>query len=371
MRFRPCPRPSAAARPFRTSTYLAACAATAVLAGCDIVTALEDLPIIDTRWVLPADETRFGVADLLPSAVSITTTEDAFLVNFAPVTFSETLGGLCPACIPANGLNVPKPPFAESFESALAFPSDVSSATVVSGSIGLQLFNGTNFDILRPAAGAFGTIQITIEDDADGDVLGTLTIDGTVTPFPGGSTLVRSIALSSATVNGSLSATVDVVSPLGDAVTIDITDQLSATATPTDIEVSSVTVDVAGRTVSLEPVDLELDLPDEVVDAVQGGSVLVDVINPFGVAVDMDLTIDGPDFAPILKSVALTSAPSSTLTVDFTVAELQAILGASSAVLTGIGAVDPGAGPITVTPGQELIITTEIDVTLRAEQQGT
>ena len=364
------PRPSACVRRCRQSTLLAAWIAAASLVGCDLPTVvrLSELPRLDTRWILPAEETRLGVADLLPNAVQLTTAEDAFVVNIDPLTFSETLGGLCAVCIVANGLNVPKPPFTEQFSSSVALPSEVSSFTLVSGDVDIQLHNGTNFDVLRPAAGAFGEIEITVTDGADGDVLGTLTIDGTLTPFPAGTNLMRVMTLAAATVQGPLAATVEVDSPLGDFVTIDITDLVSVTVTPTDIVASSATIDVAGRTVSVEPVDLDVGgIDDSLVRRIEAGGVIVDVINPFGVSVDLDLTIDSPAIPAIVKSVTLEPTPTSTFTIAFTTGELRSFLGEPDVVLTGSGLIDPAAGQITVSPGEELVLMTELDITLRLE----
>jgi len=357
-------RPPAHGRTCRRSAILAGpLAALAALAACDVPT---ELPAFDTRWVVPAEETRFGVDELLPTAVQLTTTEDAFVVDFSPVNFTETLGGLCPACIPFNGLNVPKPLFFGSLASGISFPADVSSIALLSGDVGIDLQNGTSFDILQPAAGAFGEIVITVTDDADGDVLGTLTIDGTVTPFPAGTTLQRTMALAPTTVEGSIVATVEVDSPLGDPVTIDVSDLLSATATPTNIVVTAVTVAVAGLSVNLDPVDLDVgDVDADLVDRVQSGGFILDVVNPFGIGANFQLTIDGPTISPIQKAASVGTAPTSSVAILFTRGELQSFLGQDFVTLTGGAVVDPGAAPITVTPGQELVLDGKLDLTLR------
>ena len=333
------------------------------LAGCDIPT---ELPAVDTRWVVPAEETRFGVSELLPGSVTLTPDESAFIVDFDPVTFAETLGALCPLCAAADGLTVQKPPFLGEFESSVDFPSEVSSISILSGDIVLEIDNGLNFDPLRPAPGVTGTLVITVTDDADGDVLGTLEIDGTTTALPAGGTLTRTIALATATVEGSMVATAEIDSPLGDPVTIDSSLPLTVTVTPTNILVSSVTIDVAGRSVDLDPVSLDVEEVDQdLTDRILAGGFIVDVVNPFGVAADFQLTIDGPTIAPIQKSSSVSTAATSTIEIPFIVGELRAFLGQPGVTLSGGAVIDAAATQITVLPGEELVLTGKLDLTLR------
>lgn len=348
----------------RLLVALGACALAA--AACDIPT---DVPILDTRWVVPAEDTRFGVGELLPGDVTITADSSAFLVNFDPVTYSESLATLCPACAIADGTTVPKPPFIGTFSSAIDFPPEVSSVTVLDGSVELQIYNGLNFDPLRPApnsSGAVGSMTITITDDADGDVLGTLTIDGATTAMAPGSTLNTALPLSGATIDGSLKATTTVDSPLGDDVTIDSSLEVSVTASPVNIRVADVTVDVANRSVDLDPVALDVqDVDKDLANHVQTGTFLVDVTNPFGISATFQLSITGTTFAPIQKSAAIGPAPTSSVEIDLTPEEIQRFLGEPDVVLNGSGVVDSSAPAVTVMPGQELVLSAKLDVTIR------
>ncbi len=338
-------------------------AAALLLAGCDIPT---DLPAVETRWIVPADETRFGVDELLPGAVTLTPDSSAFLVDFDPVGFSETLAGLCPACVAAEGLTVPKPPFLATFASQIDFPSSVSSISVVSGRVDLRIDNGLTFDPLRPAASATGSVTIEITDSADGDLLGSLTVDGAATALPPGGVLLRSIVLSAASVEGSLVASVTVDSPLGDPVLIDSSLTVGVVATPGDIVVSSVAIDVGGESVNFDPVNLDVeDIDPELADRIVDGGFQLDVVNPFGVSASFQIAISGPTISTIQKSSTIGAAPTSTVNVAFTGAELRSFLGQPGVVLTGGADVDPSAGIITVTPGQELVLTGKFDLTLR------
>lgn len=351
--------PSRHPRSALLSAVLCACALTA----CNIPT---DLPILDSSWRVPLEDTRFGVAELLPGDVTLTTDSSAFLVDFDPVTFSESLGALCAACALANGTNIPKPLFLGTFTSAVDFPPEVSSVTVQDGEIVFELYNGFNFDPLRPASNSYGSLTVTIEDDADGDVLGTLTIDGTTTPMAPGATLTRTMTLAGATIDGSLQARVTLDSPLGDPITINAGLEVTVTATPMNIRVTDVTVDVANRSVDLDPVLLDVqDVDQGLADKVQDGSVVIQVTNPFGVSATFQLEISGTGVASIQKSAAIGPEASSTVEIDFTGEEIRSFLGHSDVQLTGSGVVDPAAPPVTVLPGQELILSTALGLTVR------
>lgn len=351
----PSPRPSP--RPF---SVLAA--ALLAAGACEFPT---EPPAVEQRWIVPGDETRFGVAELLPSDVRLNTPGTAFLVDFNPVTFSASLGSLCAACAAANGLTVPKPAFLGSFQSDVAFPPRVHQVTVVGGQVALQIQNGFNFDPIRPAAGVFGRITVRITDSADGDLLGTLVVEGTTTAMPPGATLSRTLTLGAATVNGGLRATVVVDSPLGDAVTMDASLLVRATATPSNVLVSAVAIDVRGRAVDLDPVSLDVeDIDRELIDRIVAGGLRLRITNPFGVGAVFQLTIDGPTIPPIQKGATIGPA-TSMVSIVFTAAELKSFLGQPGVVLSGGATVDPAAPLITVTPGQELVLVGELDITIR------
>lgn len=357
---RACAGPEAG---FRLRKLLAGVAALALLSGCDLPT---DPPELDTRWIVPADETRFGVGELLPGDVSLTPDSSEFLVDFDPISFSQALAGLCPACIVADGLTVPKPAFAGAFSSTLTMPPEVVSMEVVGGEVEVELFNGFNFDPIRPAAGVFGTIELTITDESDGDVVGTVLVDGEDQAFPSGTTLTVAVDLQAATVEGDIGATVAIDSPLGDPVTVDSGLSIDVMVTPMDVRVGRVEIDVASESVDLDPVDLDVeDVDQELIDRVTSGAFVLDVVNPFQVAADFQITISGPTIATIQKSAAIGSEAESSVVIDFTLQEIQSFLGEPGVVLSGGAVVDPDAGSVVVDPGQELILTASLDLTLR------
>jgi hypothetical protein len=335
----------------------------AALAACDYPTSL---PILETQWVIPTEETQLGVAELLPGTVTLQSDLSAFIVDFTPISFSQTLGQICVACAAADGLTVPKPAFIGNVLSTIDFPAKVSGVTILDGTVDLQITNGLNFDPIRPSPSARGSITIRITDSADGDLVGSLIIDGTTTAFPQGQTLSRSVVLNAATVDGGLTTTVTVDSPLGSSVTIDAGRTVSATATANNVRVASVDIDVASESVTLDPVALDLqDVDSEVADRVISAAFILDVTNPFGVGAQFQLSVAGPTITTINKSVTISGNADETLRVDFSVAEIRSMLGEANLTMTGGGTLDSGAGVITVYPGDELVLSASLDLALR------
>jgi hypothetical protein len=357
------PSGSGTAFRIRPANFLSTVPVIAVLAACEIPTSP---PQVESRWIVPAEQTQFGVAELLPGAVSLTSDSSAFLVDFDPESFSTSLGDLCAACSLADGQTIPKPPFADAVETLVEFPSQVTSIRVLDGRVDIEVTNGLNFDPIRPSTVATGTITFLLSDDADGDVLGSVVVDGAATPFPVGSTLTRSVDLIESQVDGSISASVVFDSPLGDPVTLDTDLAVSVVASPADVRVSHVVIDVAGTTVDLEDATLDLaELDVDVADRVIYGAFLLDVVNPFGVAADFELTISGPSMIPIVKTAAIGPAPNAEVRLDFSTEEIRRVIEAPEVTLSGSAVVDPAAAPTMVDPGEELLLSASLDLTLR------
>lgn len=354
--------PSPAALTVPARYLLGAFSALAAVSACEIPT---DLPQIETRWIVPAEETRVRVDDFLPAEVTFSADSTELLVAIDPVTFSTTLGALCAACAAADGLTVPKPAFSGTVESQADLPADIFSVTVASGSVSLAVENLFGFDPLRPAAGAEGTMTLRVTDSTDGDVLAELVLDGAGTSFPSGTTLVRTLALTPTVLDGALLASVLLTSPTGDPVTVDAGALLGVVATPSDVRVSEVSADVSNEPVTFDPVDLDVeDVDAEIEDAVVEGAFLLNVSNPFGVGADFSITIDGPTMSPLLRSGVIAPDPESTVELQFTGDELRSFLGEPGVVLTGNADVSATAGVITVRPSDELVLDADLDITL-------
>lgn len=356
------PTQSRAATSFRLSARVAGIALLGALGACELPT---DPPIFETRWVVPAEETSFGVAELLPGDVTLNAGETAFIVDFDPIAFSTSLGSICPACVLADGLTVPKPLFVGGFAAQVSFPDEVLSIEVIGGQVDLEIFNGFNFDPIRPAAGVFGSLTIDVRDSFDDDLVGTLTIDGADQGLTSGSTLMTTLPLQAADVEGALDVRVTLNSPAGDPVTVDSNLLLQVTATPSNVTVGSVEIDVASEAVTLDPVSLDVaELDQELIDRVQAGAFVLDVVNPFGVSADFQITVSGPTITTIQKMATIGPEAESTAVIAFTGSELRSFLGQPGVTLSGDAVVDAGAGAITVNPGQELVLQASFDVTL-------
>ncbi len=329
------------------------------LAGCKYPTSA---PIVDQRWILPAESTTIGVGQFLPSGVS--DNGSTFAVSVNPFSTSETLGTLCSACQGHNGTSIPKPAFTGSFTTSASLPADVSSANLSSGSVQVSLHNGFDFDPIRPGGGATGTVTVTLTDGAGGRQLGRLVLDGASDSLPAGATITRTMPLSSGTIGTTIVATVEVNSPTGDRITIDTSERMTATATPSSLLISSAVVGVAGRTVDISPTSLDVSSIDQTfIDHIQDGSFTLDVTNPFGVSVTGTLQVTGDGFSPISKSFTVSADPTSTTDVSFSQSELKQFLGKSNVQIIGTGIASASA-PITVTPGQMVTLDTKLHVSL-------
>ena len=335
----------------------------AALSGCDVPTAL---PIFDVRWVVPVEETSISVVELLPADVD--TAGGNFAVDVAPVLLSQTLGGLCPACIPVDGLTVPKPVFNLVYSQSGSLPTDVVSVELVSGLISMAIQNNLGFDPINPSAAISGTFTVTLYDtDITGRQLDQVILDGANgDQLPSGGTTMIPLNLAPGTITSAIFAVIDVVSPAGDPVPINIANSFDITVTVGTVSVSSATLDVDGLAVNLDPTPLDAeDIDSTVVNRIQSGSLILDIQNPFGVGVDLSLDISGPfPSSPIQKSLSIGSGATSSVTLTYTAIELQSFLGQSGVQITGAGTVVSPGGPATVTPTDEVVIEADLDIVL-------
>ena len=338
----------------------------AALSGCDVPT---DLPIFDVRWVIPVEETSISVDELLP-ATGVTISGGNFVVDADTVLLNETLGSLCSACLDSGGTPVPKPLFNLKYDQTGSLATDVVSVDLVSGSISLAIQNDLGFDPIRPAAGSPGIMTVTIYDvDTGGRQLSQQTLDGAILTdsLPNGALTTILLNLAPGTVSSTIFAEVDLVSPAGDAVPIDLNSRLDITASVGPVSVSSATLDVDSLAVNLDPTPLDAEgIDSTAVNRIQSGSLILDIQNPFGVGVDsLSLGISGPfPSSPIQKILNIGSGATSSVTLMYTATELQSFLGQSGVQITGAGTVVSPGGPATVTPTDEVVIEATLDIVL-------
>ncbi|MDH5588980.1 MAG: hypothetical protein OEZ65_00925 [Gemmatimonadota bacterium] len=329
-----------------------------ILTACDIPTSA---PIIEQRWVIPADTLIIEVSQFLPAGV--TESDDVFVVDVPPFASGETLGDLCPACTLLDGTTAPSPGFSGSFGDSQSLPPEVVQATLASGSLDVVIVNGIGFDPIH-VGDATGTVTFSLTGRS-GMPLGSVTMDGARgDSIPVGVPIAISMPLApGAVVSSPLTVRATVVSPAGGPVPIDVASTISITATPT-VRVSSARVAMSAKTVNFGPMDLGVGgLDAGLIDRVQAGSFRLDVTNTFGVGLDAQATIRGPTFTDISKRVSVDAGATSATSVEFTGAELRTFLGSSGATFSGSGATAPGA-VATVSPGDRVTIRARIDLTI-------
>ena len=333
----------------------------ATLSGCnDIPT---EVPLIDVRWVFPIDDQSLSVAELLPANVTISGT--SFAVGVRPFSVTQTLGGISSAFIIADGNTVPKPAFNIQYQDVGSLPTDVGSVELESGTVSLGIQNSLGFDPINPAAATTGTMTITLYSGtvAAGNERGQVILDGATATLPSGAVTMVPMTLTPGTISSTIVAVVDLNSPLGDPVLIDINASLDITVTVGSILVSSATVDVDGLSVDIDETQLDLeDIDPAIVSNIQEGSLILDVQNPFGVAIDVVVEIGSPLIPVLQKNMTIGSGPTSTATLSYTGADLQSFLGQPDVFFRGSGTVI--GGPATVTPTQVVVIEAKLDVML-------
>ena len=335
----------------------ASVAALGALAACDVPSGI---PQWDTTWNVPSKSLSVGVAQVLPAGVTVAPDGSSFLVGVAPVTVSQRLSDVCPACSSAaNGMTIPKPAFTSRLSSTSALPAGISSGTLVAGTaVAIRISNGYNFDPIRPngTTGAAGYLTIVIRNGAT--VLGRDSVSGATAALPAnGGVLTRTVTLAGGTLTGDIQADVEISSPAGGPIQLDVQRAVTVTATPSALRISQARVSVQNTQVS-ESTTTDLDISGGLTDRVRGGKLLLDVRDPFGVsgALRVRVTGQGVDFAKPLTI----GGGNRAYVVEFSREELQAMFG-KSVTFTFTGPVSTN-GAVTVTPSQAVEIGTRFEL---------
>jgi hypothetical protein len=298
------------------------------LSACDIPT---EVPEWDTRWVIPAESTSFAVADLLPPDISVAAAGDAFDLQLASISFSESLREMCGACVPLDGLTVPKPPFTVSSGGELTLPNELRSAQLLGGRLDVRLQHDLSFDPLRPSATARGYLILTARSGSA--VLARDSLGGGTTPLPPGAVVTRILQLQPGAISGPIEVGLTLHSPAGDPALIDMDDRLTVEVAAMQVQVADARIVVTDQVISTPAIQLELDEIDEAVSGrVRGGAVHLEIDNPFEIEGTLELRINS-SAAQIVKPVEI--APGSSRSrIDLTGAEMKSILGQSDVQLS-------------------------------------
>lgn len=335
-----------------------ALASLVALAACEVPTSV---PKYDTEWDVPADSTSISVNSLLPSGVTATPDNSGFEVTVSPstTTITRQLSQDCSACAVSNGLTIPKPAFVGGGSSAIALPASVGSATLARDTVTLSVTNGFNFDPIRPSATARGYLIIQIASGSA--VVGRDSVDGSTTAISPGATVIRKIALNG-TLNGAagLQVTTTLNSPAGDLVAMDASRSITVSGSVGQLLIAAAQVSIAGQAVSAAASTLDLSsVGNSVGNHANGGSLMLNLNNPFAVTGNINVTITGGD-TPIVRSVALTPGQSAPV-ITFSSVDIQGMIGHHLAV--GFAGTLSG-GSVTVQPGQILSVSSRLQIAL-------
>ena len=335
--------------------------ALAALTGCDIPTAA---PIVEQRWVVPGETSRITVASLLPTGVSILPDSSGFTLNADMAAVTRLLSDDCAECVIGNGLMGTKPAVLVRASMLSALASDISAATLTSGSLAMNVTNNYTFDPLRPNGNAapYGTATITVSNGAT--ILGTMIIDGATESLPAnGGVLTVNVPLAGG-ISGAtpVSVAMSVNSPEGTAVMMDASRTIALNARPTNLRVSNAWISVAGRTLHSTSEMNFSEVGDGISNRAQRGALLLNIENPFLVTSALSVRLSPDSGAAIVKTVALGTG-STTRSIEFTKAELNRLFGRKVRI-TISGPADASSGIINVSPKQAVVVKTRFDLTL-------
>jgi hypothetical protein len=330
----------------------------ASLAACSVPT---DLPIFDQVWNVPAKSTTISVNSFLPSGVTSTSDNSAFVATVSPSTsiITRQLGQDCAACAAANGTTIPKPAFTGGGSATVALPAAATSVTLVRDTLTVSITNGFGFDPIRPSASARG--WLTIKVSSGSTAIGKDSVDGSATAMASGAVLTRKIPLAGTVTGASGLQIVTVLnSPAGDPVLINTLQTMIVSGSTGTVFVSGATVNLASQSVTSSATDLDLSGVDSSITKRAGaGSLFLTVTNPFGVSGNLSVSFTGGS-TPITKSITLATG-TSTPSVSFTKADLKALFG-HHVLVTFSGAVSGSS--VTVAPGQAVSVASRLQVAI-------
>lgn len=356
----------------RRASRAAIVALTVGLAACDLPSSA---PILQQTWIVPADSVQVSVSQILPTSVALNGGGTAFVVTVAaPAAFSTTLGTLCgqPACQSGAAVTAPVPAFTSAgaaLTRVVSFPATVASATITAGTLNLQITNSLGFDPLRPngVSGPYGSLAITITNGATNS---TTTFTGTTQAMATGAVTNLSVPIPAGTYGASFSVSAAFNVPNGSPATMAASNAFSIAPSVTGLTLSAASLVVTNESIATTPNTFDLENAD-FGGEVQGGGIVLDVVNPFTATAALTLVIQAPAQASgpavsISKPVNIPATPTSTATITLTGAEMRSLIGKTGVTITVNGTANgTGAGgTVSVTPGQVLKLRTQVQLLL-------
>jgi hypothetical protein len=329
------------------------------LAGCDFPT---EPPRWEQTWVVPGESVTIGVAELLPADVTLTPDGTAFRVAVPEVRVSSSLGELCPACAPLNGMVVPKPEFTATLSARAALPAELEAAVLAGGFVDMTVGHSFSFDPLRPDGDPMNRGYLAATVTSGGSEVARDSISGRDQAFPSGTNLRPSLAIQPVSVTNELGIQLRVYSPAGDPTMIRMADTLGLRVTGSFIDVSEARIRVAD--LSLEPtvVSMGFDLDEDVTDRIMRGAVRLEVSNPFQIEGSLTLRFDLGH--GVIEKTVLIEPGTFSRRVEFSGPELRAILASADVDLVVSGSVSAPGGSVTVTPTQQLVLDASFELVI-------
>jgi len=348
----------------------------AVVSGCDLITlATNPAPSFEQTWNLPAASQTISVADLLPpSNVTILPDSSAFALTMDSTSISAVLGPNCAACVLKSGTSDIKPGFTMAPGNSTSLPPDITGAAISAGQIVIKLTNNLTFDPLyvntTPGAPVQGHLVIIVRSASivlgRDSIRGAAAVSGVNMPFAPGTTITRTINLTTGDISGNIAVDVQVDSPQGDhAVPIDANRTFNASASVPSIHVASVQMNVPNRTMD-SGTNEELPLGEMSSDAIVEGRLIMDITNPFvGVTGNLGVLFKyGPAATDTVhRVISLPSGATQQRVVVLDSAAMQKIL-VDGVILQVTGTVN-SASPVTVTPTQAVAISNRFVLKIR------
>lgn len=351
--------------------------AAALFAGCKI----PEAPEWDVGLAVPFSSDPIAISDFLPASVQVVDVggQPVFQVDPQADSVEYTLGQMCSACGALQGIQVPVPSFEYEDSLDVNFPADLFSVEIVAAQFTLRVYNGLNFDPLRPGAG--GYVALALRDIASGTLVDSAFIDGATESLPSGTTRQLVFALSSLTLSEGVRIYFHVWSPAdGQTVVIDNGLRIELAATLDQLQVGAVTAVVDGE--SLDEsffVDVDQDLRDEIAERVQAAEYEIELIHSLEIAGSLAISIAGSPAdlfsGDPLREVRLSSlnfAPGVKQTGELTPEQVQLIADFADVYLGYLGtASGTRTGPqgqlylSRFTPAQQLQANLKLTTTVR------
>lgn len=332
--------------------------------ACDYPT---ELPSWDQTWVVPGPTIEIGVAEFLPTGVSLDSENTVFVAEAGGTSIAMSLGDMCDGCSQLDGTTAPKPAFEASLSAATTLPDDLVAAVLTGGTIAVTMEHSLNFDPLRPdddPGAERGHIGVTVR--SAGTVVADTLIHGDDQAFPAGTPLTPTLAIRPVHVVNDLDLEVRLYSPTGDPVMIESSDTLGVTFAPATLEIEEATV--RASSVAVGPTRTEADFGDAgsdeaLLDRIESGAIRLRISNPFAVTGQLDITFEA-EGTTVARTVEIGPGDSSAR-VELSGDELRSILASETATVVTSGTVSATDGTVTVTPTQVLVLEHDFELVLR------